>query len=87
MEFGFFYMEMEARFFLLFISAGASGQGLTLSVFCKTENGRTYPSTNSGLMCFCTVEEAVAPHCSLDVAAHLLAMEGSAVTLDSVRAP
>jgi len=82
-------MEMEARyrFFLLVIYAGGYGRGLTLSVFCKTENGRTFPSTDSGLMCFRTVEEAAAPHCLLDVASHLLAMEGSAVTLDSARAP
>lgn len=82
MEFGFFLKDMEARygFFLLFFLAGTSGRRLTLSVFCKMENGRSSPTMNLGLMCFCTVEEAVAPHFSLDVAAHLLAMEGSAVT-------
>lgn len=42
---------------------------------------------NARLMYFCTVEEAVAPHYLLDVAAHLLALEGSAVTLHSARAP
>lgn len=47
-------MEMEARyeFFFLFILAGASGQGLTLSVFCKIGNGRSSPSRNSGLVSF-----------------------------------
>lgn len=86
MEYYFFSIEMEARyvFFLLFILAGTSGQGLTLSVFCKRENGRTSLSMNSGLMCFCTVEKAV---CSPDVAAHLIAMEGSAATLGSAGAP
>lgn len=84
MDFGFFYTEMEARcmFFLLFILAGASEQRLTLSVFCKTKNSQNLPIHECR-----TDEEAVAPHCLLDVVAHLLALEGSAVTLHSARAP
>lgn len=78
MKFSCFYLEIEVGFgfFFLSFSSGSSGQELTLSVFCKTGNGGPSTSMKSGVMCFCTVEEPLVPHCSVDVATHLLAMGG-----------